>query len=247
MLRNAATGLTIQSLTGLTATTWTPSANLAVGNYRWWVQAVGPNGQAANWSAATDFHVGGAARFTNPASSYGPTPTFTWQTVDGAGRYELQINRVDVPQTNVVRESNLTGNSFTVPFNLVSGGTYRAWIRAISSTGELGPWSSALNFTVASADNLDWPEPIGQIDELMAELLPVLFGEGDIFRRPATNHEAYVRLDVAHTDLAEPSLHPQRGQTEFIHAADAELDQMIDMIIGDLLMPPEMHLQKDQI
>ncbi|MBL8810725.1 MAG: hypothetical protein JNM43_11155, partial [Planctomycetaceae bacterium] len=64
---------------------------------------------------------------------------------------------------NVVRNSGLTTNSFTLTTPLVVGGTYRAWIRAISVTGEVSIWSNAVTFTVARIDEAQLRDPLGNI------------------------------------------------------------------------------------
>ena len=151
-LRNLTTGVTVHNIQNLPTPTWTAPTDLPTGNYRWWSIAIGAGSLAGNWSAPTDFSVGGSAKFTTPSGTWSTTPTFNWLAVGGAARYEIQINRVDVVQYNVVREPNLTGTGFTVTTPLVAGGRYRIWIRAISTTGEVSPWSTTLDFSVAAAE-----------------------------------------------------------------------------------------------
>ncbi len=149
-LRNVATGTDVYLVSNLTATSFTPPAALADGNYRWWVQARTAANVTGLWSAPVDLNIGGAVRFTTPTGVYGIQPTFEWLAVGGVARYEIQVNRIDVAQANVVRETNVSGSatSFTIPTPLVSGGIYRIWIRAISTTGETSAWSPTLQFSI---------------------------------------------------------------------------------------------------
>lgn len=149
-LRNMTTGITINTVQNLGTPTWTAPTSLPIADYRWWSVAIGVDGWAANWSVPTDFSVGGATRFTTPSGTLSTTPTFTWLAVDEAARYEILINRTDVAQFNVLRETHITSTSFTVSTPLVAGGSYRTWNRAISTSGEFGPWSALLNFSVMS-------------------------------------------------------------------------------------------------
>jgi len=85
-----------------------------------------------------------------------------WRAVDGASSYQLQLNRTSVPQAVVISQVGLTTTSFT-PVAELPAGSYRAWVRAVSHTNELSPWSIEVNFTVTAVD----PAP----DSLDADLL----------------------------------------------------------------------------
>ncbi|MBL8811907.1 MAG: hypothetical protein JNM43_17210, partial [Planctomycetaceae bacterium] len=102
-VRNVNTGAVLYNITGLTTTSWTPGSDMADGSYRWQVVAYGIGGLAGNWSAPVEIYVGGRPTFTNTPT--GTLPTFSWTNVLGAVRYELQVNRIDVAQANVVRNS----------------------------------------------------------------------------------------------------------------------------------------------
>lgn len=150
-LSNMTSGEMVRTVQNLKTPTWTEPTDLPIGNYRWLSRAIGARELAANWSKPTDFSIGGVATFLTRPGVFGTTPTLEWQSAgDAAGYYELRINRIDVPQSNVVHETRITGNNFTISTPLVNGGSYRAWVRAISTSGELGPWSVFLNFSVRS-------------------------------------------------------------------------------------------------
>ena len=50
---------------------------------------------------------------------------------------------------NVIRLTALTATSYTSPATLQAG-TYRAWVRAVSTSGEVSLWSGSFDFTVAA-------------------------------------------------------------------------------------------------
>ena len=245
-LRNLATGVTVHNIQNLPTPTWTAPTDLPTGNYRWWSIAVGANSLAGSWSAPTDFYIGGSAKFTTPSGTWSTTPTFNWLAVGGAARYELQINRVDVVQYKVVNELNLTGTSFTVTTPLVAGGHYRIWIRAVSTTGEVGPWSTTLDFSVAGTDSMRDEEAslndlsnLDVLDGVLVSLLhkhaqPGVFNATDNMAGTSVPARDPVQLD---TDV---NLNTSvTRDTEFSLNTDADLidiDALMDSIVTELLI-----------
>jgi len=238
-LRNMDTGVTVQLVQNLTTTSFTVPSNLPNGNYRWWSAVVGSNSPTAIWSNPTNFSIGGWASFTNAPGTFGSTPTFNWLAVGGAANYEIQINRVDIVQFNVVRLNNLTGTRFTVPNAMVAGGTYRIWIRAIGINGELGKWSSTLEFNVAASDSSNDAESIDSaslhlLDNLLVELLNDETHPGtNVNSETATvdNKRSYESIVVESATAADTDL--------ISEAALAEIDNLINSIVTDLLISYE--------
>ncbi len=73
-------------------------------------------------------------------------------------------------QAQIIRQQNLTGTNYT-PITSLLTGSYRAWIRAISSTGEVSPWSLVVAFTITAIAPLgDSESPDGIPDLLLAVL-----------------------------------------------------------------------------
>ena len=147
-LRNLATGATTLYEKNLTATSFTPSSNLADGSYRWWAIAVSQAGIRTLWSAPADLSVsdGRTSLLTPTGTASSSKPVFTWRVVAAAARYDLYVDRIGGP-SQVIRQQNLTQATYT-PTTSLSAGSYRAWVRAISTSGELGPWSLPLDFNV---------------------------------------------------------------------------------------------------
>jgi uncharacterized protein (TIGR03790 family) len=146
-IRNMTTGSVSTYPRNIAATQWTPSSNLSDGPYRWWVQAVSAQGFRSAWSSAVDIYVGGRAFLQTPSeSSSNRKPQFHWLAVDGAATYQLWVSRIDVPAV-VLNLSGIVSTSYT-PSTSLAVGNYRFWIRAISTTGELSPWSLAKDFSI---------------------------------------------------------------------------------------------------
>lgn len=149
VIRNRNTGATTVEERNVTGLSFTPTAPLADGPYRWWAVGVSAQGVRSFWTAPLDIYIGGRTELLSPAgNSNVPTPTFTWRPVDGAVRYDLWVNQIG-GQAQIIRQQNLSGTSFTASSSLPTG-SYRAWIRAISSAGEASPWSREVVFAVAA-------------------------------------------------------------------------------------------------
>ncbi len=162
-VRNLTTGLTVYDQKSITTTNWTPPANLPDGPYRWWVVASGAGNVQGLWTAPVDFRVGGLVTILGPAGTTTNTrPTFSWRPVDGAARYELWVTN-SATNTQVINQTNLTSLNYTAPAPLPKG-NYRVWVRAVSTSGEVGVWSVEVQFTIAA------DEAAPQVQDLLSPL-----------------------------------------------------------------------------
>jgi len=153
-IRNLSTFVTVHNAKGIAATNWTPPANLPDGPYRWWVIGIGPNNLRSFWTAGVDINIGGVTSLITPAGTINNSfPVFTWKPVDGAARYELWVTNVSLGVVSINR-TDLTATSF-IPASSLPVGTYRAWVRAVSSSGEFALWSPQANFVIASTGSGD--------------------------------------------------------------------------------------------
>ena len=147
-LRNQTTGQ-IRSANGITSTTWTPTEALVDGLWIWRVQGMSSAGQRTLWSQSAQLYVGGRPQLLGPVgTSVSPQPLFQWAAVSGAASYSLIVTRI-VDSVTVIRQTGLTASSYTSPATF-SAGSYRAWVRAVSTSGELSLWSRYIDFTVAA-------------------------------------------------------------------------------------------------
>ncbi len=118
-------------------TTFTPATPLVSGhNYRWWVRVVG-NG----WSNPTDFTVALPVLIAPVAPVADVLPAFSWNGVTGISQYEIYVS--DLSAGGIVDQA-VTATTWTPTTPLVSGHSYRWWVRAAGSV-----WNAATDFTVA--------------------------------------------------------------------------------------------------
>ena len=82
-------------------------------------------------------------------------PLFSWKPVDGAVRYELWVTNTTT-NTQVINQTSLSTLNYTPSASLAKA-SYRVWVRAVSTSGELGPWSDQTNFTIAAVTLLSDP------------------------------------------------------------------------------------------
>lgn len=147
-VQNRATGATVLNQAGRTGTSWTPGTTLARGDYRWWVRGVSASGVLGSWSVPMDFNVGGKPIVLTPTGTTGNQPQFSWSNVQDAATYQLWVSRLDVPSV-VINQAGLTATNFT-PGAALAAGTYRVWVRAVSTGSVVSDWSNFVDFTVAS-------------------------------------------------------------------------------------------------
>lgn len=146
-VKNLNTGATTFYPKGITTTNWTPPTSLPDGPYRWWVQARSAQNISSLWSAPADVYIGGRTNITSPIGVQATRrPVFTWQAVDGAESYEIWVNNYQNTQ-RVIYQVDLRTATFT-PATSLATGTYRVWVRAISTAGSASPWSTEAVFTV---------------------------------------------------------------------------------------------------
>lgn len=139
-----------QTVTGTSAT---PTADLAIGSYNWQVRAIGAGNYSSNFTSNSPIFIGGRP-ISNPVIVNSGVPTFSWVSVQGAATYEVRVDRLDVPEINVIHVTGLTETNLTHSAAL-NVGTYRFWVRAISSTGETSLWSVFADFSVSAGSDSD--------------------------------------------------------------------------------------------
>jgi hypothetical protein len=142
-------GTVVINESGLTSASYTPSTELPVGQYRWWVRPFHANGNGGAWSERGEFFAGGRPAVTGLDGTITTgIPTIQWQAVEGAGFYEVYLFNDD-GQGLLHRVSNITGTTFTA--DPVPNGNYRVWIRSYHANGDPGLWSRPHSFVVNAA------------------------------------------------------------------------------------------------
>ncbi len=133
----------------VTATNLTAATDFPNGEYTVWVRAQSGS-QFSVWSAPRLFSVGTPPEITSPTANgtTGNKPTFVWSSVTGTERYELWVTNATT-NVRVLYLTNLTTTNYTATTALAAG-TYRVWVRAVSTMGETTAWSTDVRFTVAT-------------------------------------------------------------------------------------------------
>lgn len=219
MIAESDTGRKIVQQDGITASHWQCSQSLPDGYYRWWVMGCSAGGFRADWTVPCEIYVGGRSRLLTPVgTSTVAQPRFEWQQVDGAASYQLWVNREDVAQARVInvegiRETSWQGNS-SLP-----AGTYRAWIRAVSTSGKAGPWSRDIVFRIASGEK---GESLLPDEELLSTFADVV---------DQTSRQSRESVQAAANIIFEPPLTPH----EYEQFDEQDFDRPVAQLIQDLI------------
>jgi hypothetical protein len=187
----------VVNLTGISSTTWAPATNLNESDYRWWVRASRGNNLRGAWSRPADFNVSGIPVVLNTGTTSDRTPAFVWTAVAGAARYELWVSQVQSGQ-RVMYETQLTVPGFTPAQNLTPG-SYRIWVRSVTSTSAYSAWSSVVTITITAADPGTEPCPGEYLltEELANDRLPITLQH---FREERSENHAGAELPGAGED-----------------------------------------------
>jgi uncharacterized delta-60 repeat protein len=103
------------------------------------------NDVQSTWSTTVNA-TPGVPTLTGPAGIVNDaTPTITWTAATYAARYDLWIDNLTTGASQVIRQQNIGGTSFTPTSNLPFG-SYRIWVRSISDAGVASAWSVATDF-----------------------------------------------------------------------------------------------------
>jgi glucose/arabinose dehydrogenase len=164
----------------VTTNSFTAPSALSDGTYFWRVNAIlptGPNGVAgvsSQFTAEARVNVGGQPALFGPTGTTSGLPVFLWSNVQGAVSYELRVGTTteNVNQASLILAAGLTSNTYT-PSSPLSPGTYRYWVRAVSTSNENSIWSVTGTFTVVAVDA---PADSDLVGPLTREPLALLAG-----------------------------------------------------------------------
>jgi len=214
-VRNRSTGLTTVHEVGITSTSWTPLSELTTGSYRWWVYGVDSQNLHTFASIPRDIYVGGRTDIVSLiGNTTDVTPTFSWNPVSGAVRYSLWVNRVDVFAA-AIRQPELTETVFT-PLAALPVGTYRAWVRAVSTTGEFAPWSLVIEYSIVAAE--------GHSSAPELELTGTLVRLGELCTLLPVNLESIIKLNTESSEHL-PDTADLREQASLVSISPGILDE----------------------
>ena len=235
------TNLGIVRQAGLTSNSFTPTTPLPDGTHRWWVRGFAANGKAGKWSDFAEVTIGGRPSILTPADSgtASSLPLFEWTAVTGAATYSLYISRIDVVGFTF-RDDTLTTNAYTHTTALASG-TYRAWVRAVSTSGTNSPWSIPVTFTVATVDD-DETEANTYFASLSSSLLPEIEESGQSVastvtqsHRSATETDADIRTEDSVADSRRVEAVPLVSELKLQHTKRDAGTDLIDVMMSDVI------------
>jgi hypothetical protein len=137
--------------TDISTSLFTVPASLVPATYQVWVRGIDARGVPGAWSIGQTFEVGSVSvpMLLPVVSTLGQPMTFRWLTVDDSRSYSLWVTRISDPlgPLVVINQTGIAGTSFTTTSALPSG-TYRVWLRAVSTIGTAGNWSIAKDIAV---------------------------------------------------------------------------------------------------
>ena len=130
----------------VTGTEWEPPADLVSGRmYTWQVRALNAQG-LGRWSTLAAVTIARPTP-TGPVGDWGiHRPTFTWTGIGWAPSYQIRVDDLTTGRTNLYL-TTVSGLDWTPPTDLITGHTYRWYVRALNSSG-LGVWSPATVFRI---------------------------------------------------------------------------------------------------
>ncbi|MEZ6042532.1 MAG: PA14 domain-containing protein [Planctomycetaceae bacterium] len=130
-------------------TQWTSPTGDWTGQWNWQVTPEAWDFQFGTPSEIITFNLGGVPQAMTPIGSGASSlPLFNWNAVVNADTYLVWVDRLDIPQREVINSSSLTTTSYS-PTTPLAPGTYRYWILATSNFYGRGAWSAPVEFIVS--------------------------------------------------------------------------------------------------
>jgi hypothetical protein len=178
---------------------------LSDGNYTVKVRGVDAAGNKSPYSTTVAFTIKatlgqGPQNLNQTFNGTTGARTFTWSAVTNAAKYEVIVKRITTSGQPIVINGTTTTNatSFTSSIAL-SSGTYRWWVRGISSNNVPGPWSQPSEFFV---QNLSSPAPEDQ-NSMDGLLTDETTDSAVIVGQPV-----FVARSIIESDFSQISVHP---------------------------------------
>ena len=144
----------VDTQTGLTGTSATPSGLLNSTTYYWRVSAVNTGGSSTSgiWSFTTVPAIADVPTLTAPtntATDIALDESLSWDAVTGADSYRVQVSELSDFSTTVLDQSGITGTTATLS-GLSNSITYY-WRVLSHNAGGDSAWSAAWSFTTVPA------------------------------------------------------------------------------------------------
>jgi fibronectin-binding autotransporter adhesin len=140
----------------VTGTSWSPSADMPLGLYHAWVRGVAADGTSAAWSVTTIFYVmPGPTVTTGMNPTFDRTPTFAWNGLTGAAKYEVFVRDRNTGLTALYQQ-NISTLDFTPSADLADG-PYRVWIIGVSGDNIRGFWTDSMDIYIGGRTDVLTP------------------------------------------------------------------------------------------
>ncbi len=140
----------------LTSTSFTPSSDLPLGQYRAWVAGIDAAGQMASWTTAVNFTVAKAPSPTSPLTgTFSRRPAFAWTAIPGATGYDVYVRNLKTGNTDFYPKG-VTTTSWTPPTSMTDG-PYRWWVQAVGPANVRSLWSPPVDIHVGGRPNVLGP------------------------------------------------------------------------------------------
>ena len=156
-------GLNNAAAVSVTGTNYTPGTALTNNTTHYWrVRAVDGDNQKGDWSTAHSLDVAiGAVSGLSPAdgeSTADTTPGLSWNAVDGAARYDIQIADSPGGWTGAAADS-VTGTTTYTPGTALANNETHYWrVRAVDGDNQKGDWSEVSSLRVKWG-TISWLSP----------------------------------------------------------------------------------------
>lgn len=140
----------------VSGTSWTPAEDMPLGLYHAWIRGIAADGSAGGWSVTTIFYVMPSPTMTagmNP--TFDRTPTFAWDELTGAVKYEVFI-RDRITGGTELYQQNISGLSFTPPSSLTNG-PYRVWVIGVSDANVRSYWTAPMDVYIGGRTDVLTP------------------------------------------------------------------------------------------
>lgn len=146
--------------TAITGTTFTPTENMADGDYTWWVRSNYQNGQQSIWSPPNHLTVRIPVPQLEAKAFYSTDEPTTFGITGGPNAYQFRVVVQNVATSETYRDNNIRMRGVTVDQQLAAG-DYQAYVQATTVHGTPnGTWSPATKFSIGTRAEV--LTPIGQ-------------------------------------------------------------------------------------
>lgn len=126
---------------------WTPTTDLALGNWNFYIRAQTADGRRSFWSPAGTWQVRPLPTVLGSGSTlFRPNAVLQWASLAGAAAWDIWVDSISPRVSGIVRQSDILTNSFQL--TEIPVGRYWVYVRARNSNREYTRWSLPGVFTV---------------------------------------------------------------------------------------------------